>query len=128
MSKKEPKFSTLSTRDKALFFVERLADKKAQDIVAFDLSKENSLSEATIIAGATSVRHAQGLADSVLQAAKEARFEFLRMEGHTVGQWILLDFNDVIIHIFHPESRDLFRLDDLWATAPRFADTRKEQS
>ncbi|MDL2216925.1 ribosome silencing factor [Desulfovibrio sp. OttesenSCG-928-M14] len=124
MSNKDKKFSTLPTADKALFFVERLTDKKAGSIVAFDLSKENSMSEAVVIANATSIRHAQGLADHLLQAAKDEHFEFLNMEGHSVGRWILLDFNDVIVHIFQPDSRDLFRLDDLWNRAPLLADTR----
>ena len=117
--------STLPTVGKVTAIVGWLADKKARDIVAFDLARENTLSEAIVIATATSIRHGQGLAEYVLQAASEANFEYLRMEGNTVGQWILLDLNDVIVHIFQQDTRDLFRLEDLWSAAPVFADTRK---
>ena len=104
-----------------------LEDKKAKDIIALDISKENNLSDAVVIATATSVRHGQGLAEHVLKSAREQNYEYLRMEGNTVGQWILLDLNDVIVHIFQPDARSLFRLDDLWPSAPVLADTRKEE-
>ncbi|MDL2268085.1 ribosome silencing factor [Desulfovibrio sp. OttesenSCG-928-G15] len=122
----EHTYSTAPFTDKAAAFVEWLSDKKAKDIVAFDLSRENSLSEAVVIATANSVRHGQGLAEHVLKTAREQKYEYLRMEGATVGQWILLDFNDVIVHIFQPDTRSLFRLDDLWAKAPVLADMREE--
>ena len=118
--------SSLPTTDKVRAIAEWLADKKARDVVAFDLSKENTLSEAIIIATATSIRHGQGLAEHVLQSAHETNFEFLSMEGNTVGQWILLDLNDVIVHIFQQDTRELFRLEDLWPTASVLIDTRRE--
>ena len=73
-----------------------------------------------------STRHGQGLADHVLQSARNENFEYLSMEGYVVGQWILLDLNDVIVHIFQSEARALFRLNDLWPAATILADTRKE--
>ncbi|MDR0338716.1 MAG: ribosome silencing factor [Desulfovibrio sp.] len=124
MSKRKNIFSTVPTNDKVAVMVERLSDKKARDILALDLTGRHGLSEAVVIASATSVRHGQGLAEHLLASAREDNFEYLSMEGHQLGQWILLDFNDVIVHIFHPESRDLFRLDDLWPDAPVLADTR----
>ena len=78
--------SSAPTKEKVLTMVDWLSDKKARDILALDLSRENSLSEAIIIATATSVRHGQGLADFVLQQAREQNYEFLRMEGHTGGK------------------------------------------
>ena len=119
--------STVPTRDKVINMVEWLADKKGKDMLALDLSKENSLSEAMIIATAGSTRHGQGLADHLLSEAGKENYEFLRVEGRNVGQWILLDFNDVIVHIFQQDSRDLFRLEDLWPSAAVLADMRKEE-
>lgn len=124
MLTKQKKYSTASTPEKVAALVARLADKKAKDILALDLGAESSLSEAVIIASATSVRHGQGLAEHLLAAARDENFEYLRMEGHAVGKWILLDFNDVVVHIFQPDSRELYRLDDLWPAAPVLADTR----
>lgn len=117
-------YSTAPTGSKVAAMVAWLDEKKARDILALDLAKESSLSEAIIIATASSVRHGQGLAEHLLASAREVKYEFLRMEGNTVGQWILLDFNDVVVHIFQQDSRDLFRLDDLWPGVPVLADTR----
>jgi ribosome-associated protein len=124
---KKPQRSTAPTEEKIAHMVGWLAEKKARHILALDLSNEHTLCEGVIIANASSVRHGQGLAEFLLQEAGDRNYEFLSMEGHTVGQWILLDFNDVVVHIFQPESRDLFRLDDLWPSAGVLADTRGEQ-
>lgn len=118
--------STVSYAEKVAAIVDWLREKKARDILALDISKENNISDAVIIASATSVRHGQGLAEHVLKSSREHRYEYLRMEGNVVGQWILLDLNDVVVHIFQPDSRNLFRLDDLWPSAPVLSDTREE--
>jgi ribosome-associated protein len=127
MRTKKTSHSTVPYTEKVTAIVDWLDDKKAKDILGLDMSKENNnLSDAVVIATATSTRHAQGLAEHVLKSAREHNYEYLRMEGNVVGQWILLDLNDVIVHIFQPDSRALFRLDDLWPAAPVLADTRKE--
>jgi len=126
MRTKKTSHSAVPYTEKVIAIVDWLDDKKAKDILGLDMSKENNLSDAVVIATATSARHAQGLAEHVLQSAREHNYEYLRMEGNVVGQWILLDLNDVIVHILQPDSRALFRLDDLWPAAPVLADTRKE--
>lgn len=127
MLKKIKTHSTVPTSEKVANMVEWLADKKGKELLALDLSRENSLSEAMILTTAGSVRHGQGLADYLLSEAGKENYEFLRMEGRSVGQWILLDFNDVVVHIFQQDSRDLFRLEDLWPAAAIFADRREER-
>jgi ribosome-associated protein len=126
MGTPETRFSPVPFTDKVTAIVGWLKDKKAKDVLALDLSKENSLSESVVIATATSVRHGQGLAEHVLKSVREENFEYLHMEGHIAGQWILLDLNDVIVHILQPDMRGLFRLDDLWPSAPVLADAREE--
>lgn len=121
-------YSAAPHTEKVAAIANWLEEKKAKDILGLDLTKENNLADAIVIATATSVRHAQGLAEHVLKSAREHNYEYLRMEGNIVGQWILLDLNDVIVHIFQPDSRALFRLDDLWPSAPVLADTRKEDN
>jgi ribosome-associated protein len=125
MSEEPKQFSRASTREKAAAMVDLLAEKKALDIVALDLAGENLLCEAVIIAGSTSARHGQGLAEILLLAARERNFEYLHMEGHALARWILLDFNDVVVHILQSESRELFRLEEMWPKAGVLADTRK---
>ena len=126
MRAKKLSHSSLPTLEKVKNIVGWLLDKKALELLALDLSRENGPSEAVVIVTATSMRHGQGLADHVLQSARDENFEYLNMEGYVVGQWILLDLNDVVVHIFQSESRALFRLDDLWPAASVLADTRKE--
>ena len=126
MQAKKHIYSIVSTVRKVKSIVGWLIDKKAENLLALDLARETSPTEAIVIATATSVRHGQGLAEHVLESARNENFEYLSMEGYGVGEWILVDLNDVIVHIFQPESRALFRLDDLWPSAGVLADTRKE--
>lgn len=123
---KERKFVEISTAEKVKTLVRWLTEKKAADLLALDLSGEHLLCEAVILVTGTSLRHAKGLADFVLEECRKEKIEFLRMEGYSTAQWILLDLNDVVIHIFQPETRDLYRLDDLWPSADILADSRKE--
>jgi ribosome-associated protein len=118
------KYATLPLREKLQRAVGWLAEKKGGDILALDLSASNTFTEGLILATAGSIRHAQGLADHVLAESKAARFEFLRMEGYQAGQWILLDMNDVVVSIFQEETRELYRLEDLWKSAPVVMDAR----
>lgn len=115
------------TLEKVNLLVGWLAEKKARHILALDLSGENGLAEAVIIVSATSARHGQGLARHLLESARREKQEYLRIEGFAAGQWILLDFNDVIVHIFQGEQRELFRLEDLWPNAPILADFLGEE-
>lgn len=103
------------TSDLAAF----LDAQKAVDPFIHIFPDSASITDAFIIATATSRRHAQGLAEGILRVCKEKGHEFLRMEGFDAAQWILVDCNDVIIHIFQDDIRALYRLEDLCLHAPR---------
>lgn len=90
-----------------------LEAQKALDPLTFRLTAANAIADAFIIVTATSRRHAQGLAEGILSVCRENGHQFLNMEGFDTGQWILVDCNDVIVHIFQQDSRDLYRLEDL---------------
>lgn len=124
MRKKTKEFVDIPVREKLETVSSWLTDKKARDLAALDLSGLNTLFEGVIIVTATSLRHGQGLADFVLEESKKAHMEFLHMEGYSVGQWILLDMNDIVVHIFQEDARDLYRLDDLWPKASLVAESR----
>lgn len=96
-----------------------LKGQKALDPYIHKFTDSNSIADAFIIVTATSRRHAQGLAESILTVCKEFGYEYLRMEGFDLGQWILVDCNDIIIHIFQEDARALYRLEDLCRYAPR---------
>ncbi len=114
MPQKILKKSTVDTKTKLANMGQWLESKKAKNTVLLDLTGQNTLSEGLIVAGATSMRHAQGLADFILEMCKENNYEFLHMEGYNNGLWILLDFNDVIVNIFQDEERKLYRLEELF--------------
>lgn len=94
-----------------------LDDKQALDIIALDVAGICGIAEGLVLASANSVRHAQALADHVLKSAKELGVEFMGMEGYRGGSWILLDLNDVLVHIFRPEARQFYNLEGLWSEA-----------
>lgn len=100
-----------------------LDDQKALDPFLLKLSMPNAIADAVVIATATSRRHAQGLAKGLLQTLSDAGADFSHMEGFEAAQWILLDCNDVLVHIFQEDTRDLYRLEELCRQAN---DTAKE--
>ncbi|MCC8194993.1 MAG: ribosome silencing factor [Deltaproteobacteria bacterium] len=119
------KFADVPVREKLDRITGWIEEKKGKDILALDLSRINTFTEGIIIVTASSIRHGQGLADHILAQSKAERYEFLRMEGFQTGQWILLDMNDLVISIFQKETRELYRLEDLWKNAETVADTRE---
>lgn len=123
---KNTRFSTLPGTEKLTTIYNTLLEKKALDILALDVDNEDVVYDGVLLTTATSLRHGQGLADSVLELCRQENFEFLNIEGYAVGEWILLDLNDVIIHIFQEESRELYKLDDLWPKATVIADSKDE--
>jgi ribosome-associated protein len=113
-----PKIKRLSATnadDKAARTVAWIEEGKGRDINVINL--RNAVTDVVIIASATSARHAQSLADRILAGCREENFEFFHQEGYQLGDWILIDANDVIVHIFQPAVRDLFALDTLLASS-----------
>jgi ribosome-associated protein len=115
MTKKTKQFADIDTLAKARTVARWLDEKKAQDIVLLDVAAISSVAEAVLIVTAQSVRHAQALTDSLLDHLTEHKIEYLGMEGYRTGQWILLDLNDVMVHIFQEDVRRLFNLEGLWS-------------
>lgn len=97
-----------------------LSDKKGTAIKAIDVRGISPLTEAMIIVTARSARHAQALADEVMQKLGENKWEFFGVEGLTHGQWVLVDCNDVIVHVFQDETRSLYNVEGLYSKAPTF--------
>ena len=82
-----------------------------------DVSELTSYTNYLLIVTATSDRHARALADHLREELKSQSVKPLGVEGHESGQWILLDYSDVIVHIFQEASRDYYDLDGLWIDA-----------
>lgn len=99
-----------------------LADQlRGQNIVILDLTKLTSIVDFFIVVTATSSRQAHAIADEVNRKLKhEDGNRRISIEGYrTEGNWILTDYGDVVLHVFTPEGRALYNLEQLWADAPR---------
>ena len=84
-----------------------LYDKKALNITALDVSQMTVITDAMVIASGRNALQVKALAD-------ELGYEPARKEGQQEGRWIVLDYRTVLVHLFHPEERDFYRLDKLW--------------
>ena len=93
-------------------------DAKALDVVALDVRELTSFADSFVLATGTSDRHVRSVADSVVEAAKAAGNAPLGVEGYEDGRWVLIDLNDVVVHVFQSELREHYDLDRLWADAP----------
>lgn len=109
----------LPAQSLATLVIKGLQEKKAEDIVRMDLRElPGAVTEYFVIASGTSDRHVQALADSVEDVVKKACGERpLNREGMQLGEWVLLDYVNVVVHIFLPEKRQFFRLERLWGDA-----------
>lgn len=99
--------------------IKGLQEVKAQNIVRMDLKNVNgAISDYFVICTATSDRHAQALADSVEKFMKDkTNSRPICVEGYQMGEWVLLDFVDIVVHIFLEEKRMFYRLESLWGDA-----------
>ncbi len=91
-----------------------LNDKKARNLSAFEISDLTILADYILLATATSSTHVRALADEVDEKLSSCGIEPHHIEGRSTG-WILLDYNEVIIHIFNKESREFYDLDRIWS-------------
>lgn len=116
----------MQTKALLTFIEAELDNNKALDITAIDVKKLTSTIDAMVIATATSTRHAQSVAKKLVDALKAAGVRPLGVEGETHGEWILIDCNDVLVHIMRQEQRDLYNLEKLWcATEERLKHKKK---
>ncbi len=92
--------------------------KKAEDLVALDVSGPLPLTDAFLLASGDNERNVLAIAGAVEDALIEAGAKPLRREGRSEGRWVLLDFGDIVVHVFHEEERLFYSLERLWKDAP----------
>ncbi len=97
---------------------EAAVDMKAQDLLALDVHDLTSFADAFLIATGTSDRHVRSVADAILEASQELGKPALGVEGYDEGRWVLIDLNDVVVHVFQAEVREYYDLERLWGDAP----------
>ena len=94
-------------------------NSKAENLIILDVGKLSGFADYFVIMIVRSSRHVQGIASAVDQELSGKRLKSSKTEGLEEGHWVLLDFEDVIVHIFYHETRELFDLEGLWHDAPR---------
>ncbi|MGZ3709013.1 MAG: ribosome silencing factor, partial [Bdellovibrionota bacterium] len=104
---------------KALDCARAAIDKKAENVKVLDLSHLSSFTDFFVITSGMSDRQVQAIADSVESAMEGAGHELVSIEGYSEGRWVLMDFGDVVIHIFLDALREYYDLEALWTDAPR---------
>ena len=98
--------------------VDALDDVKAQSIVKLDVREMTTVTDYMIVASGTSSRHVQALADNVAEKATLAGHKPIGVEGEQGGEWILLDLQDVLVHVMLPKVREFYNLEKLWSLGP----------
>jgi len=91
-----------------------LEDMKAVDIVSLDVVGKSSLTDVLFFATGNSTRHVKSIADEVSIKAKEANLDIIGIEGKGSAEWVLVDLNDVIVHVMLAKTRDFYQLEKLW--------------
>lgn len=107
------------SREILSIILEELDDDKAESIVTIPLAGKSDIADAMVIASGRSQRHAGAMADKVMRRLKEAGFGRARVEGMPACDWVLIDAEDVIVHLFRPEVRAFYNLERIWSEAAR---------
>lgn len=105
-------------QEKTRIVVDAALDVKAEDVVALDVHEQSSFADVFVIATGRSDRQVRAIAESIEQAAKAAGAPPLGVEGVTEGHWVLIDLDDVIVHVFTADTRAHYDIERLWRDAP----------
>lgn len=106
-------------RQKALLCTRAALDRKAVDLVVVDVGALTSIADYLVICTGRSDRQVQSIAQAVEDALAERGMRPISIEGLRRGQWVLLDYGDVIVHVFYQPVREFYDLERLWEHAPR---------
>ena len=112
--RKENRMDNLTSKDAAIAAVEALENKKAEEITVIDISKVSPLADYFIICNGNNRNQVQALCDHVEETLGRKGFERRPIEWYDNANWILLDYHDVIIHIFDKENRSFYDIERIW--------------
>ncbi len=100
-------------------------DLKARDVVMLDLNEVSDATDYFVIASGTSDTHVRAIAEHVLEELRKEGVRVHHVEGLPQGRWVLLDYIDFVVHVFHPVLRDFYQLERLWSDASSVAIDRQ---
>ena len=121
MQQVKKKHRNKTSRELAMLCVHAAVGKKAEDPVVLDVRGVCSFTDYFVIISGRSTRHVQGLAEAIEAELRSKRLSTSKSEGLKEGTWVLLDYSDVVVHIFYSESRKFYDIEGLWHDAPRIS-------
>ncbi len=98
--------------------VELARDRKGRDLLLLDLRGISNATDYFLLVTGTSDTHVKAIADHVIEELKAADVRAMNVEGLRTGRWVLIDYVDFVVHVFHPAARDFYQLERLWGDAP----------
>ena len=104
----------MNSKELARMACEALEDKKALDVKIIDIEQVSTLADYFIIASGTNRNQVQAMADNVEEMLGRAGYEPKQIEGYQTGNWILMDYRDIVIHVFDEENRLFYDLERIW--------------
>ncbi|MCQ0971063.1 ribosome silencing factor [Paracoccus sp. TK19116] len=104
-----------------------LEDDKAEDIVSIDLRGRSTMADHMVIASGRSARQVAAIAEKLAERYKHATGRTARIEGKDAGDWVLIDTDDVVVHVFRPEVRDFYQLEKMWMPSDALARVRADR-
>jgi ribosome-associated protein len=119
MKKVHKDFQEASSLELARLAALAALDKKAENLVVLDVRGLSSYTDFFVIMSGRSTRHVQGLAQAVDVALRHKNVKDGNTEGLNEGHWVLLDYNDVVVHVFYSEDRNFYDIEGLWHDAPK---------
>jgi ribosome-associated protein len=109
-----------SSKERAERVAALAADRKAADIAILELADVSSVTDYFVICTGRSLVHVQAIAQHILDGLREDGERPIAREGIENGQWALIDYGDLVVHVFQPDTRRLYDLERLWSRAPRW--------
>jgi len=107
----------MTIEDQVKKIVTALGDKKAVDVRTYDVRGISGICDAFVVASGTAAPHLKGLVAGVMDAMRKNAVQAYRTSGDPESGWIVVDFVDVVLHVFSPEARQYYALEKLWETA-----------
>jgi ribosome-associated protein len=114
----EPSTTLTDTVQRVREAVSAADDRKAVDLKVLHLQKVSDFTDYFLICSGTSERQVQAIADAVQEKLRAGRVRPLHVEGYNRGQWVLIDYGDLVVHVFQEEPRRFYALERLWGDAP----------
>ena len=121
MQQVKKKHRKKTSTELARLCVHAAVEKKAEDPIVLDVRKLCSFTDYFVIISGRSTRHVKGLAEAIEDELRSKRLSTSKAEGLKEGAWVLLDYSDVVVHIFYSETRKFYDIEGLWHDAPRIS-------